>query len=57
MLRDEGGMYANRLEWDGVETLCKRTDGVNHGFLNRFYKIDESKEIFQLIAEFLNQKE
>lgn len=55
VLRDEGEHYAGRLKREGTYAIYKRVPGVNHGFLNRFYELEESKKAFRDIAEFLNQ--
>ncbi|WP_102348734.1 alpha/beta hydrolase [Bacillus sp. Marseille-P3661] len=55
VLCDEGESYAQRLKRENIETVHRRIKGVNHGFLNRFYEIDQSEEVYQLIAKFLNR--
>ncbi|PSL40730.1 acetyl esterase [Planomicrobium soli] len=55
ILRDEGERYAERLKHEGTPVFHKRIQRMNHGFLNRFHRLEESEEAFRSIAEFLNQ--
>ena len=52
-LRDEGEAYAEKLRAAGVETVLKRYDAANHGFVVNFTWIPEFYEVFHDTAKFL----
>ena len=52
-LRDEGELYADRLERGGVTTQLTRYDGVIHGFVGMFAAVPEGNTAVNQIAEFL----
>lgn len=54
--RDEGELYAQRLKQAGVPTVMKRYDGVTHGFLGKWTHLDEYKDAYLFIGEFLKAK-
>ena len=54
-LRDEGELYARRLEEAGVETTSRRYAGANHGFVQNFSWIPEFHRVFAETGEFLNR--
>jgi acetyl esterase len=43
-LRDEGEAYGRRLEAAGVPTVCKRYDGMIHGFFGMAAVLDKGKQ-------------
>ena len=54
-LRDEGELYADRLERGGVTTQLTRYDGVIHGFVGMFAAVPEGNTAVNQIAEFLKE--
>lgn len=50
-LRDEGEAYAARLRESGVATVCRRFDGMVHGFFGFAETVDAAKEALGLCAE------
>jgi acetyl esterase len=52
-LRDEGEVYARRLEEAGVPTTHKRYEGSIHGCLNMLGVLDIGKEILADSAAWL----
>ena len=54
-LRDEGELYADRLERGGVTTQLTRYDGVIHGFVGMFAAVPEGDTAVNQIAEFLKE--
>ena len=43
-LRDEGERYARRLAEEGVPVICKRYDGMIHGFARRLKQFDVARD-------------
>ena len=54
-LRDEGEVYADRLERGGIPTQLTRYDGVIHGFVSMFAAVPEGDTAVNQIAEFLKE--
>lgn len=54
-LRDEGELYAKRLEEAGVPVTLSRYAGANHGFVQNFSWIPEFHRVFAETGAFLNQ--
>nr|WP_307038195.1 alpha/beta hydrolase fold domain-containing protein [Arthrobacter sp. B3I4] len=54
-LRDEGELYARRLNDAGVEALVRRYAGANHGFVQNFSWIPEFYDVFEEAAGFLGR--
>lgn len=52
-MRDEGELYAEKLEKAGVPVELKRYEGVTHGFLGKFTHLDEYKGIYAFTGDFL----
>lgn len=52
-LRDEGELYATRLQESGVPVQIKRVDGFVHGFLS--LPLPQNEEILREVADFLNK--
>ncbi|UUT34381.1 alpha/beta hydrolase [Microbacterium elymi] len=52
-LRDEGERYGQRLRGAGVDATVVRMPGVNHGFVQNFPAIDESRRTIDRVAAFL----
>lgn len=52
-LRDEGEVYARRLQQAGVPVISTRYEGVGHGFVQHFFWLDEYFAAFQETARFL----
>jgi acetyl esterase len=52
-LRDEGELYARRLQEAGVPTTLRRFEGANHGFVQNFSWIPELHLVFAETASFL----
>jgi acetyl esterase len=46
-LRDEGELYAKKLEEAGVPVVYKRVEGMMHGFLLQRHRMDKAREAFQ----------
>ena len=54
--RDEGELFAENLKKVGVSVETKRYEGVTHGFLGKFTHLDEYKDVYQRIGDFLKKK-
>ena len=54
-LRDEGELYAERLERGGIPTQLTRYDGVIHGFVSMFAAVPEGDTAVNQIAGFLKR--
>ena len=54
-LRDEGELYAERLERGGIPTQLTRYDGVIHGFVSMFAAVPEGDTAVNQIAGFLKE--
>ncbi|WP_256701774.1 alpha/beta hydrolase [Paenibacillus sp. P3E] len=54
-LRDEGEMYARRLNAAGVEVCLKRYDGVIHGFFNMQETLEEAQNALALVCAKLTE--
>ncbi len=54
-LRNEGELYAQKLQQAGVPTGLIRYDGLIHGFINLFGLIDKSAQSFDDIAQVLQE--
>ncbi|MER2191715.1 MAG: alpha/beta hydrolase [Solibacillus sp.] len=54
--RDEGELYAEKLQKAGVSVTVKRYDGVTHGFLGKWTHLPEYSGVYAFISEFLNAK-
>ncbi|WP_068160423.1 alpha/beta hydrolase [Rhodococcus phenolicus] len=52
-MRDEGELYARRLEEAGVPVTLRRYAGANHGFVQNFSWIPEYAQVFAETAAFL----
>ncbi|UYP17262.1 alpha/beta hydrolase [Rhodococcus sp. Z13] len=52
-LRDEGELYARRLEEAGVPVTARRYAGANHGFVQNFSWIPDYAQVFEETAAFL----
>lgn len=52
-LRDEGELYARRMEEAGVPVILRRVEGANHGFVQNFSWIPELHRVFDETAAFL----
>jgi acetyl esterase len=46
-LRDEGELYAKKLEAAGVSVIHKRVEGMMHGFLLQRHRMDKAREAFK----------
>jgi len=53
-LRDEGEIYADRLQAAGIEVKLVRWQGANHGFMQNFAWIPDMERAYETVAEFLN---
>lgn len=53
--RDEGEQFAENLQKSGVPVVLKRYEGVTHGFLGKWTHLDEYKEVYRYIGDFLSQ--
>lgn len=53
-LRDEGEVYAKRLEEAGVDTTLIRFEDANHGFMQNFSWIPEMRRVYAQTAQFLH---
>jgi acetyl esterase len=56
MLRDEGEAYAERLRAEGVDVVCRRFEGVNHGFMHLTKYLPATDEAFRLIGAWMRAK-
>lgn len=54
-LRDEGELYAEKLQEAGVEATAVRWEGANHGFVQNFSWIPEFAGVFETVAAFLRE--
>lgn len=54
-MRDEGQLYAEKLQADHVAVEHHYYKGVTHGFLGKFTFLDEYKNIYKEVATFLNK--
>ncbi len=54
-LRDDGRMYARKLEEAGQEVAYEEYDGLIHGFLNLYMIFPEGKESMQLVRTFIEK--
>ena len=52
-LRDEGEAYARRLQEAGVATQLSRYDGMMHGFLIQYSRLDKGRSALNEIAAWL----
>jgi acetyl esterase len=52
-LRDEGELYARRLQEAGVPVTLRRYEGANHGFVQNFSWIPDLHRVFGETATFL----
>jgi len=52
-LRDEGETYAKRMEQAGVRVICKRYDGVTHGFMSMTGFLDQGRKAVEEAAAHL----
>ncbi|MEP9381997.1 alpha/beta hydrolase [Nocardioides sp. KR10-350] len=52
-LRDEGELYAERLETAGVDATLRRYAGAGHGFVQHFAWIPEYHQVYDDTAAFL----
>jgi len=46
-IRDEGELYAKKLEEAGVPVVLKRVEGMMHGFLLQRHRMDKAKDAYQ----------
>ena len=55
VLRDEGEMFARKLQNAGVETLSIRINGVHHDFmmLNALFETVQTKIVYDIISSYL----
>lgn len=49
-LRDEGEAYARRMEQVGVRVVCKRYDGMTHGFMSMTGFVDQARKAIEEAA-------
>jgi len=54
-LRDEGEAYGQRLRDAGVDAEVVRMPRVNHGFVQNFPHLDESREAIAQVARFVGE--
>ncbi len=54
-LRDEGELYAKRLEESGVDVCLKRYDGIIHGFFNMQGTLKEARDALTLVCTKLSE--
>ena len=57
-LRDEGELYAEKLQQAGVPVVIRREEGQIHGFFNLFGIMDSKediKDVYERIGSFLNE--
>lgn len=52
-LRDEGEAYAKRMAEAGVRTLCKRYEGMTHGFMSMTRFVDQARQAIEEAAAHL----
>ncbi|MDL5155643.1 alpha/beta hydrolase [Actinomycetospora termitidis] len=55
-LRDEGELYARRLQEAGVEVSVRRYPGAGHGFVQHFSWLPEYAQVFEETAAFLGRR-
>ncbi|WP_212391441.1 alpha/beta hydrolase [Sporosarcina beigongshangi] len=53
--RDEGELFAENLSKCGVHVETKRYEGITHGFLGKFTHLDEYKDVYKRIGNFLKK--
>ncbi|MFM9883765.1 MAG: alpha/beta hydrolase [Burkholderiales bacterium] len=56
VLRDEGEQYAKRLQEAGVDTMLRRCEGMNHGFIKWVDEIDEAARAINEACEWLVER-
>jgi len=54
-LRDEGELYARRLQEAGVDVVLRRYAGAGHGFVEHFSWIPEFHRVFDETRDFLDR--
>lgn len=52
-LRDDGRLYAERLQQSGHEVLYKEYPGITHGFFNFYMIFNEAKQSMKLVRDFI----
>lgn len=54
-LRDDGRMYARKLEEAGQEVSYREFDGLIHGFFNLYMIFPEGRESMRLVRDFIDK--
>ena len=52
-MRDEGELFAKKLEEAGVSVELKKYDGVVHGILEKWTHLEEYNEVYERTGSFL----